>query len=160
MLEDFPAGKTQLNNWSFTFNKKNEGILTASKVQYVIEGYDYKRLGYEWNGKIRVLNQILSTDWLQKQIRVIGGAYGGFSSFSASGMVSFTSYRDPNLKETLDNYNATTQYLGKFEADQKNDDPVHHRNDLFDGQAADCFPERRPGLYHVLQPPDRAGYTA
>ena len=68
---------------------------------------------------MRVLNQILSTDWLQNQIRVIGGAYGGFCGFSPSGDVFFASYRDPNLKETLENYDATPGFLHDFEADEK-----------------------------------------
>jgi hypothetical protein len=104
--------------WNFRFQNKNEALLSASKVQYVVKGYNLKKLGYEWNGKISVLNQIISTDWLQNQVRVIGGAYGGFSSFSPYGAAYFMSYRDPNLKETLQNYDATTDFLGKFNGDE------------------------------------------
>jgi len=112
-------GSVSLNNWKFDFKKKNEGLKTASKVQYVIKGYDLNKLGYKYNGKMRVLDQILSTDWLQKQIRVIGGAYGGFAGISQSGNVYFASYRDPNLSKTIDNYNKTPDYLDKFDADAK-----------------------------------------
>ncbi|MRT94839.1 insulinase family protein [Ancylomarina sp. 16SWW S1-10-2] len=113
------AEPVTLNDWKFDFEKKNEGIKTASKVQYVVEGYDFKKLGYEYNGKMRVLNQILSTDWLQTQVRVLGGAYGGFAGISESGNVYFASYRDPNLSETFDNYNKTPDYLDKFDATDK-----------------------------------------
>jgi Zn-dependent M16 (insulinase) family peptidase len=65
------------------------------------------------------LGHILSTDWLQSRIRVIGGAYGGYTSVSPDGSFTFNSYRDPNLKETLENYRSTVEYLRKFEADQK-----------------------------------------
>lgn len=116
-VKAIPSVKPAFNSWNLTPVKKNEGILTASKVQYVVSGYNFKKLGYPWDGKLRVLNQVLSTDWLQTQIRVIGGAYGGFSQFGLTGNASFNSYRDPNLKETLDNYLATPGYLGKFEAD-------------------------------------------
>ncbi|MFO7889155.1 MAG: insulinase family protein [bacterium] len=102
----------------FSLKKKNEGISTASKVQYVLQGYDFKDLGYEWNGKIRVLNQILSREWLHKQIRVIGGAYGGFSNFAPTGQVFFGSYRDPNLKETLENFENTPEFLQDFEPEK------------------------------------------
>ncbi|MCK4700740.1 MAG: hypothetical protein KAT38_10410, partial [Bacteroidales bacterium] len=64
-----PEGDGQIKEWKFDFTNKNEGLLTVSKVQYVIKGYNFKKLGYEWDGKMRVLNQILSTDWLQNQIR-------------------------------------------------------------------------------------------
>jgi len=114
-----PEGEDQIAEWKFDFANKNEGLLTASKVQYVIKVYNLKKLGYEWDGKMRVLNQILSRDWLQNQIRVIGGAYGAFCGFSPSGDVFFASYRDPNLKETLENYDATPGFLHDFEADKK-----------------------------------------
>lgn len=106
-------------DWKFDLTAKNEGFLTTSKVQYVLKGYDFKKLGFVWNGKMKVLNQILSSDWLQNRIRVMGGAYGGFCSFGSDGMAYFASYRDPNLKETLENYDATPGYLNKFEADDK-----------------------------------------
>lgn len=108
-----------LNSWEFKSEKKNEGLKTASKVQYVVKGYDMDKLGYQYNGKMRVLNQILSREWLQKQVRVIGGAYGGFAGISQSGNVFFASYRDPNLKETIENYDNTPEFLEGFEAEEK-----------------------------------------
>jgi len=112
-------GPVELNDWKFDLQKKNEGLKSASKVQYVVKGYDFKKLGYEYTGKMKVLNQIISTDWLQNQVRVIGGAYGGFSGISPNGNIYFASYRDPNLKETLENYDNTPNYLDGFKADEK-----------------------------------------
>ncbi|MBU8892482.1 MAG: insulinase family protein [Bacteroidales bacterium] len=118
LVSSLPAGEGQINEWEFDLTKKNEGLMSASKVQYVIKGYDFKKLDYEWDGKMRVLNQILSREWVRNQVRVIGGAYGGFTGFSQSGNVYFASYRDPNLRETLDNYDASPEFLQKFEADE------------------------------------------
>jgi len=118
-LETLPDEEITLNQWDFDLVKRNEGILTPSKVQYVVEGADFKELGYEWNGKMRVLSQILSTDYLQTVIRVMGGAYGGWSNISSNGTVTFNSYRDPNLKETLENYAGIPEYLSTFETDEK-----------------------------------------
>lgn len=115
-IASLPEGDGNMNEWKFDHSIKNEGLMSASKVQYVTKGYDFKQLGYDWNGKIRVLNQILSREYLQTQIRVIGGAYGGFAGFSPSGRAYFGSYRDPNLKESLDNYDATPEFLSSFEA--------------------------------------------
>ena len=117
LARQLPDGHSQPQQWNFNKISGNEGIIAASNVQYVVKGFDYKKLGYQWNGKMRVLNQILSTDWLQTRIRVIGGAYGGFSSISANGMFSLNSYRDPNLKTTIDNFNETANYLNSFSAD-------------------------------------------
>jgi presequence protease len=113
-LPDKPVTYTA---WALQPTVKNEGIETASKVQYVLQGYDFRKLGLAWDGKWNVLSQVMSTDWLQTRIRVVGGAYGGFSGISKSGTFYLASYRDPNLKETLDNYKGTIDYLAKFQAD-------------------------------------------
>ncbi|MDP4172556.1 MAG: insulinase family protein [Bacteroidota bacterium] len=118
-VSTLPENKIELKSWKLDPKKKNEGIQTASKVQYVLQGFNFKKLGYQWNGKMRVLEQILSTDWLQTRVRVIGGAYGGFCSFSPMGTVYFASYRDPNLKETLDNFAGSPEFLDKLSADEK-----------------------------------------
>lgn len=119
LISDLPAGDGQVNEWSFDLSTKNEGLMSASKVQYVTKGYNFKKLGYEWSGKMRVLNQILSREWVRNQVRVIGGAYGGFTGFGPSGTAYFASYRDPNLKETIENYDASPKFLTEFEADEK-----------------------------------------
>ena len=92
--------------------------MAASKVQYVLQGTDFTDLGYSWDGKIRVLNQIISREWLKNQVRVIGGAYGGFARFSPTGQVYFGSYRDPNLRSTLENYAKTPEFLSTLDIDQ------------------------------------------
>ncbi len=114
-----PSADVAANNWEFDLSPKNEGFMSASKVQYVVKAYNFRKLGYEWDGKMRVLNNILSNDYLHNQIRVIGGAYGGFSGIMDNGTVYFGSYRDPNLKETLDNYDGSPEFIEKFEADEE-----------------------------------------
>ena len=119
LVKSLPASEIVFKTWDLNPQPKNEGFLTPSKVQYVIAGYDYKLLGYKWDGKMRVLSQILSTDYLQTRIRVMGGAYGGWSSISPVGNITFNSYRDPNLKQTLENFKGIPEYLKTFEADDK-----------------------------------------
>ena len=116
-ISKLPETKSQIMEWNLVPDAKNEAIMTSSKVQYVIKGFDYKKLGLEWDGKWNVLKQILSTDWLQTQIRVVGGAYGGFSIINDNGSVIFASYRDPNLSETIKRFNSTVDYLSNFKAD-------------------------------------------
>lgn len=114
-----PNQENTAQNWVLKISAENEGILTPSKVQYVMQGYNYKELGYQFDGKMQVLRQILSTDWLQTQLRVLGGAYGGYCSISPNGLLVFSSYRDPNLDETLKNYANTKNYLENFKATDK-----------------------------------------
>ncbi|NQV16624.1 insulinase family protein [bacterium] len=116
--KNLSARKPAFQDWSLLSPKKNEGLMAASKVQYVLQGTDFKDLGYEWSGKIKVLNQIISREWLKNQVRVIGGAYGGSARFSESGRVYFGSYRDPNLTETLENYANTPAFLNTLDIDK------------------------------------------
>ncbi|MBE9524996.1 MAG: peptidase M16, partial [Chloroflexi bacterium] len=68
--------------------------------------------GYKLSGTIAPITRYLGTTWLWKKIRVQGGAYGGFSSFDQqSGLFNYLSYRDPNLLQSLDNYDQTAQFL-------------------------------------------------
>jgi Zn-dependent M16 (insulinase) family peptidase len=117
LANSLSVGHPAAGTWNFTLEKLNEGLLAASNVQYVLKGHNYKKLGYAWDARMRVLNQVLSTDWLQTRIRVIGGAYGGFSSISPGGNITFNSYRDPNLGSTLENYDNTPAYLASFSVD-------------------------------------------
>ncbi|MCX6269583.1 MAG: insulinase family protein [Bacteroidetes bacterium] len=119
LARQLPQGTAAEQVWDFNLDSQNEGLMAASNVQYVIQGYNYKKLGYGWDAKMRVLNQVLSTDWLQTRIRVIGGAYGGFSSISPGGNFTFNSYRDPNLGSTLENFSNTPEYLSGFSADKQ-----------------------------------------
>lgn len=118
LTKSLPKGKIAFQAWKFDPQSKNEGFSTASKVQYVCKGYNFKKLGYPWDGKMYVLSQIIASDWLQNQIRVIGGAYGSMAVFSTYGQGYFASYRDPNLRETLKNYDATVNYLENLNMDE------------------------------------------
>ncbi|MFP4665101.1 MAG: insulinase family protein [Bacteroidales bacterium] len=110
---------SEMKDWKFSPEVENEGMMAMSKVQYVTKGANFKNLGYQWDPKMKVLNQILSRDYLQTQIRVIGGAYGGFAGLSPSGTCYFASYRDPNLSGTLENFDATPDFLENFEPEEQ-----------------------------------------
>lgn len=102
-----------------TLEKKNEGFLASSQVQYVAVAGNFKKAGLEYTGALRVLKTILSYDYLWLQIRVKGGAYGCMSGFTRNGNGYFVSYRDPNLRNTLDVYRGTVEYLKNFAASDR-----------------------------------------
>jgi presequence protease len=92
--------------------EENEGLIIASQVQYVGMGANLKKLGFKKKGKLNVLKKIVDIDYLWQNVRLKGGAYGGFSSYdSMSGEWYFVSYRDPNLKETVDIYKECYKFL-------------------------------------------------
>jgi len=102
--------------YSYENHRRNEGLLTPGKVQYVAKGYNFRKLGFQYRGSLQVLQTIASLEYLWNRIRVQGGAYGSFARFSRDGNMYFCSYRDPNLTETLDVYNGAREYFKIFDA--------------------------------------------
>jgi Zn-dependent M16 (insulinase) family peptidase len=103
----------------FQFSRKNEGLMTSGKVQYVVKGANFCKLGFQYHGSLKVLETILRYDYLWNRIRVQGGAYGGFAKFERNGNMVLGSYRDPNLVETLAVYDETAVYLEKFSVSER-----------------------------------------
>ncbi len=99
--------------------KKNEGLKTASKVQYVARTGNFIDKGVPYTGALQILKTILSYDYLWQNVRVKGGAYGCMSGFNRIGEGFLTSYRDPNLKETMEIYEGVVEYLENFAADER-----------------------------------------
>ena len=99
--------------------KKNEGFLSSSQVQYVCRAGNYRKDGLAYTGALRVLKVIMGYDYLWNQVRVKGGAYGCMCSFSKSGDSYFVSYRDPNLSKTVDVYEQAADYIAAFSQDER-----------------------------------------
>ena len=99
--------------------KKNEGFKTSGTVQYVCRSGNYKKKGLRYTGSLLVLRVMMGYDYLWLNVRVKGGAYGCMSGFRKTGECSFVSYRDPNLKETIDVYENAADYIRNFTADEK-----------------------------------------
>ncbi len=99
--------------------KKNEGFKTASKVQYVARTGNFIDHGAEYTGALQILKVILSYDYLWQNIRVKGGAYGCMSNFNRIGEGYFVSYRDPNLKRTIEVYEGVVDYLKNFTVSER-----------------------------------------
>ncbi|MBO4902684.1 MAG: insulinase family protein [Lachnospiraceae bacterium] len=101
--------------FTLTADPVNEGFKTASKVQYVCLAGNYRDAGLEFTGALRILKVLLGYDYLWNNVRVLGGAYGCMSAFRETGVSFFTSYRDPNLKKTLDVYRKAADYIRAYE---------------------------------------------
>ena len=99
--------------------KKNEGFLSSSQVQYVCRAGNYRKDGLSYTGALRVLKVIMGYDYLWNQVRVKGGAYGCMCSFSKSGDSYFVSYRDPNLEKTVDVFEQAASYVAEFNQDDR-----------------------------------------
>lgn len=110
--------KFKRQDYKFDFSKKNEAFVIPSQVQYVVKAGSFKSTGYKYSGRVKVLENILNSDYLWKELRVKGGAYGGAMSAAKEGLL-FYSYRDPNLKETISTFDGAVKFLRNFKADEK-----------------------------------------
>lgn len=108
----------ETQKYNFLEKRSNEGILSSSNVQYVSKGYNFRKLGYEYNGSMKVLTTILNGDYLHNRIRAQGGAYGAGISIDRTGHITTYSYRDPNLKESIDVYDAMGEYIKNLNIDK------------------------------------------
>ncbi|MCI9336591.1 MAG: insulinase family protein [Lachnospiraceae bacterium] len=99
--------------------RKNEGFMTAGQVQYVCRAGNFLRKGLTYKGALRVLQVMMGYEYLWSNIRVKGGAYGCMCGFGRTGECYFVSYRDPNLGQTIDVYEAAADYIGAYDADER-----------------------------------------
>ncbi len=62
---------------------------------------------------------MMGYDYLWNKVRVLGGAYGCMSAFKKNGDSYFVSYRDPNLKGTVDVFKGAADYIRNIELNDR-----------------------------------------
>jgi Zn-dependent M16 (insulinase) family peptidase len=118
-LGDLPEHPVQAATWPKADLPAGEGLTIPAKVNYVAKGENLYRLGFNMRGAERVARQFVNTAWLWEKVRVQGGAYGGGCSYDLrSGMLSFWSYRDPNLLQTIENFDNTAPFLRNLDVSE------------------------------------------
>lgn len=103
----------------FEITDEKEALIYPSQVNYVAAGYNFKADGYNYNGGLLMLKSVLSMDYLWSRVRVQNGAYGCFCDFRRSGNMFFTSYRDPNIKQTLEIYKEVADYVANIHLSER-----------------------------------------
>ena len=121
LKEKLPHRKEEMQEKkeSILVTEGNEGLMTASQVQYVALAGNFRQYGCEYHGALRILRTIMGYEYLWTNIRVQGGAYGCMSGFGKTGDTYLVSYRDPNLGRTLDVYKGIGDYLKNFTVDER-----------------------------------------
>jgi Zn-dependent M16 (insulinase) family peptidase len=115
-LAALPAAPVKMVTWSPQYGAGFEGMTIPAQVNYVGKGANLYDLGYQLHGSAMVITKYLRNTWLWERVRVQGGAYGSFCLFDyRSGVLNYISYRDPNLLDTLDNYDRASQFLRQLE---------------------------------------------
>ncbi|MBF0228026.1 MAG: insulinase family protein [Desulfamplus sp.] len=89
-----------------------EGWMTTTSVSFVAQAFKTVRLGDPDAPALSLISRLLRSLYLHREIREKGGAYGGFASYNAEeGIFSFASYRDPNIRRTLDVYRNACDFI-------------------------------------------------
>ena len=85
--------------------EKTLGIEINSAVNFVAQVWKLPGVEPLSAGLLYLMSRNLSTGYLWDKVRVEGGAYGGSSMMSISHPIfACSSYRDPNIKSTLDHF--------------------------------------------------------
>jgi Zn-dependent M16 (insulinase) family peptidase len=120
-LANFPkAESVPSNKWEFpAAQPASEALLIPSQVNYVGRAINLFDNGYKMDGSALVITKYLRTAWLWEKVRVQGGAYGAMCGFDPNcGVLTFASYRDPNLAATLEAYGQTADFLKNLQLDE------------------------------------------
>jgi presequence protease len=113
-LDALPSASAPRPGWPRQELPRFEGLTIPAKVNYVAKGESLPKLGYKPGGAAMVACNWLRGTWLWEKVRVQGGAYGSFTALDRrSGVLTFLSYRDPNLLETIATYDGAASFLRK-----------------------------------------------
>lgn len=94
--------------------KQNEAYVTAQDVNYVATAADADSL-FNYTGASKVLATTIRYSYLWNEIRVKGGAYGALYNHQRNGQFALSSYRDPNIRKTLEAYKGLPDYVEQIE---------------------------------------------
>jgi Zn-dependent M16 (insulinase) family peptidase len=145
-MAELPGVAAPAASWSAPGQDGHEGLVIPAQVNYVGKACDLHRAGYRFHGSSLVAVKYLRTTWLWEQVRVLGGAYGGFCNYGRlSGLMSFGSYRDPNVNSTLAAFDGCGRFLETVDLD---------RGELLKGIIGTS------GDLDPYQLPDSKGFTA
>jgi len=112
LIAELPEGATDTHVWHRDWERRPEGLTIPGQVNHVGKAGRLLDHGYQAHGSALVISNYIRTSWLWQKVRMEGGAYGGFCGYDIlSGVFSFGSYRDPNLMATLQNFDATANFL-------------------------------------------------
>lgn len=113
-LEKIKKEKAQID---FHKSYYKEAILSDANVNYVSVGGDLKEFSDKKLNLLALSSSIISNPYLHDLIRAKGGAYGAGLMVDKYGNIGSYSYRDPHIKETVENYKKIPQILENLKLD-------------------------------------------
>lgn len=95
---------------TFTPHKAKTHHVFPFPVNFASKSFSGVPYAHPDAGALRVLARVMFR-FLHREIREKGGAYGGGAVASPGGAFSFYSYRDPHSTQTLDTFDAATEWV-------------------------------------------------
>ena len=119
-LDAIPASAVEEAVWMSEETRGYEAMTIPAQVNYVGKAASLYAAGYRFHGSCHVISRYLRNAWLWEKVRVQGGAYGAFTLFDRiSGVLTFVSYRDPNLMRTLEIFDGSAEFLKNLRLSDK-----------------------------------------
>lgn len=118
-IDSIPERPDRRPPWPLNAAPAFEGLAVPATVHYVAKVYDLRVGAHAFRGSDLVAARFLRNGYLWERVRMRGGAYGAFCSLDhRSGLVTFSSYRDPNLRETIEVFDQAAEFLKQIELDK------------------------------------------
>jgi Zn-dependent M16 (insulinase) family peptidase len=96
-----------------------EAFVAPAQINYVGKAANLYDLGYAYHGSASAILRYLRMGYLWEQVRVRGGAYGAFCGLDRlGGTLVCSSYRDPNVDDTLAAFDGMADFLRAFTPDK------------------------------------------
>ena len=105
---------SEFNSWHLPEQSSTiqQAWLTNSQVNFCAKAYPTVPMTHPDAAPLVVLGHVLRNGFLHRAIREQGGAYGGGASQDNNGAsFRFYSYRDPRLQDTLNDFDASVEWL-------------------------------------------------
>jgi len=96
-----------------------EAFAVRSNVQYAALALDFKQANIKYSGLMSVFVSILNKSYLLNEVRIKGGAYGCSCFAYKKGIFVFSSYRDPNIKSTIETYKNSFKHMQALDLPEK-----------------------------------------
>jgi hypothetical protein len=119
-LQSLPERSAEAEEWNRPLVPVSEALIVPAQVNYVGRVVPLRSTGYGDHGAAHVAVKLLKTSWLWEQVRVRGGAYGAFCLFDRiNELLTFGSYRDPNIFRTAETFARSADFLAQSEIGQE-----------------------------------------
>lgn len=118
LLESFvsslPSSKSssaKTENIDFTQGILKEHFVLPFNAYYVGKSQSCVPFGHADFASLKLASKLASAKFYLREIREIGGAYGGGATMTQGGIFSYYSYRDPNSLKTLSRFSEGAKWL-------------------------------------------------